>query len=70
MKVNNSKTRSVLISEIKGYLPRAFIEDSTGGQVRTSKTMKILGFEFSEEPGMAAQVSAIRRKFFLPENGY
>ena len=64
MKVNSSKTRSLLISEIKVYLPQAFLEDGTGGQVRTSETMKILGFEFSKEPGMAAQVSAIRRKFY------
>ena len=63
MKVNSSKTNCLCISELKDYFPRAFFEDSEGDQIVASDTMKILGFEFSSEPNMAAQVKSIQTKF-------
>ena len=64
MKVNGSKTRALLISDLKNYVPKAFFLDSEGNQVRSGESMKVLGFEFDSSPGMGAQVSAIRRKFY------
>ena len=63
MKVNALKTESLCIAELHPYLPVAYFHDSGGTKVQTGKNMKILGFYFSSDPNMAAQVSAIRRKF-------
>ena len=64
MVVNDGKTKSLLISEIKSYVPKAFFRDTNENQVVADDEMKILGFHFSSEPGMGAQVAAIRRKFY------
>ena len=64
MKVNGAKTKALLISELKSYLPKAYFIDSEGGQVQSGDKMKILGFEFSSDVNMSAQVEAIRRKFY------
>lgn len=63
MKINCSKTKALLISELKSYLPKAFFKDHQGGEVAGGETMKILGVQFSTEPGMFAQVADIKRKF-------
>ena len=63
MKINSGKTKSLLISELKSYAPAAHFFDDQGNMVRAGDTMKILGVHFSGEPGMAAQVADIRRKF-------
>ena len=63
MKVNGAKTKSICISELKGYLPKAFFVDSTGNQVQTSSNIRILGFEFSSDIGMQAQVEEIKKGF-------
>ena len=63
MKVNASKTKALLISELKSYAPEAFFNDNDGGQVRPEDTMRILGVVFSSSPGMSAQVADIRKKF-------
>ena len=64
MKVNGSKTKALLLSELKSYLPRAFFHDGSGEQIQAGETMTILGFTFSSELGMGAQVDSIRRKFY------
>ena len=64
LKVNNAKTTALCISEVKGYIPKAFIFDLDGNQIKSGNTMKLLGFHFSSDVGMQAQVDAIRRKFF------
>ena len=64
MKVNNDKTVSMLISELKAYHPKAFFLDSNNNQVQSGGSMKILGFHFSTEVDMSAQAAAIRRKFY------
>ena len=63
MKVNCSKTKALLISELKSYLPAAFFRDNQGGLVKAGDEMKVLGVCFCSDPGMAAQVSDIKRKF-------
>ena len=63
MRVNAQKTKALLISELKSYLPETFFDDADNNRIETDKTMKILGFHFSEDADMAAQVAAIRRKF-------
>ena len=63
MKVNAAKTKSLCIAELKSYIPKAFFNDGKGGQIQAGNSMKILGFEFSSDPDMAAQVNAIKRKF-------
>ena len=64
LKVNNAKTTALCISEVKNYIPKAFITDLDGNQIQSGNEMKILGFHFNSDVGMAAQVQAIRRKFF------
>ena len=59
MKTNTSKTKALLISELKSYAPTAHFFDQDGN----IDTMKVLGVHFSSEPGMAAQVADIKRKF-------
>lgn len=64
LKVNNAKATALCISEVKNFIPKAFTYDLHVNQVRSGNEMKILGFHFSSDVGMAAQVQAIRRKFF------
>ena len=56
MKVNNSKTVSLLISELKSYLPKVFFSDTDRRQVKAGDSMKILGFQFGSRVDMSAQV--------------
>ena len=63
MKVNGAKTKSLLISELKNYIPKAFIIDDSGNIIRSGNDMKIQGFNFSSDPDMSAQVRAIKAKF-------
>ena len=63
MRVNAAKTQSMLISETKSYIPRAFFRDTHGTQINTIQTMKILGFHFSSDADMSAQVASIKKKF-------
>ena len=63
MKVNGAKTKSLLISELKNYIPKAYILDNQGVVVSSGNDMKILGFNFSSDSDMSAQVRAIKAKF-------
>ena len=63
VKINSSKSKALFISELKSYAPAAHFFDDQGNEVRPSDTMKIFGVHFSSEPGMAAQVADIKRKF-------
>ena len=63
MKVNGAKTKSLLVSELKGYIPKAYIIDNEGNIVRSGNEMKVLGFNFSSDPDMSAHVRAIKSKF-------
>ena len=63
MKINAGKTKALLISELKSSAPAAHFFDNQGNKVVAGDSMKILGVHFSSEPGMAAQVADIRRKF-------
>ena len=63
MKVNSSKTLSLLVSEVKSYLPKAHFYDPEGNMIRAGDNMKMLGFRFSSTPDMSAHVSEIKRKF-------
>ena len=63
MKVNSAKTQMMCMSNSKSYIPAVFIEDGQGNQIKTTNKMKILGFNFSSEPHMDAQVESIKKKF-------
>ena len=63
MKVNTSKTFCLLISEIKSYNPAAYFTDSEGTRIDSGNYMTILGFDFSSDPDMSAQVKKIKRSF-------
>ena len=63
MRVNSAKTKALLISELKNYIPTAYFTDSEGNKITAGNTMKILGFNFSSDPDMTAQVAAIKAKF-------
>ena len=62
IKVHSGKTQSLLISELKGYVPKAFFKDDEGNTIQSGNKMKILGFEFSSDPDKSAQDKAIMRK--------
>ena len=63
MVVNGRKTNMLCISDLKSYVPHAYIYDSEGTKVESKDDMKILGFHFSSSPDMSAQVEAIRKGF-------
>ena len=63
MVVHGGKTLLMVISETKSYVPRAHFYDLQGNKVEIQSQMKILGFFFSSDPDMSAQVENIRRKF-------
>ena len=64
MKVNAAKTKTILISELKAYLPEAHFFDTEGAKIEAGdEIMNVLGFKFSSLPDMSAQVSDIKRKF-------
>ena len=63
MQINPGKTVSLLIAELKNYNPSAYFYDSEQNKVTSSQDMKILGFRFSSDPDMRAQVEAIKRAF-------
>ena len=63
MLVNWSKTKTLLISELKGYIPKAYIFDNQGRRIVSGNDMKVLGVHFSSDPDMSAQVRAIQTKF-------
>lgn len=43
MKINCSKTKALLISELKSYLLQAFFKDHQRGEVAGGEAMKVLG---------------------------
>ena len=63
MKVNGAKTKLLLIYELKNYIPKAFLLDGEGNTITSGNEMKVLGFNFSSDPDMSAQVRAIKSKF-------
>ena len=63
MQVNASKTQCMLVSEVKSYIPGAFFHDSAGVKISNTNRMKVLGFQLSSAPDMAAQVSSIQKKY-------
>ena len=64
MKVNASKTKTLLVSELKSYHPAAHFFDEDGTKIeQKEEEIKILGFHFSSRPDMAAQVASIKKKY-------
>ena len=63
MKVNSLKTNAMVIAELKSYIPRAYFLDTDGVRIDAKQSMKILGFHFSSDPNMNAQVASIKKKF-------
>ena len=63
MKVNNSKTNVLCISDALNYSPKTFFFDSDGEKIESVSTMKLLGFYFSERPTVEAHLTSIKKKF-------
>ena len=63
MMVNSAKTNAMVIAETKSYIPRAHFYDTAGTKIESKNHMKILGFSFSSDPTMSAQVESIRAKY-------
>ena len=63
MVVHPQKTKSLLISELKAYNPGTFFYDRQGNKIENSQSIKILGFHFSSDPDMRAQVESIKKSF-------
>ena len=63
MKVNSSKTATMLISELKSYSPLASFIDQNGEETKLTESMRVLGLEFSSQPDMSAQVAEIKKRF-------
>ena len=63
MVVNTLKTQLLLVSDPLSSVREGYIEDGEGNQLTSAKSMKILGFYFSDRPTVAAHVEALRRRF-------
>ena len=63
MVINALKTHCLCISDLKSYLPKAFIKDPDGNNINCQDKIRILGFTFSSNPDMAAQVEEIRKGY-------
>ena len=63
MVVHSGKTQILCIAETKNYVSRAHFFDMEGNRIESQSSMKILGFVFSSDPDMGAQVEEIKRKF-------
>ena len=63
MVINALKTHCLCISDLKSYVPRAFITDGEGNTINSQDSIRILGFAFSSSPNMSAQVEEIRKGF-------
>lgn len=61
MAVNNDKTTMLCVSDSLNYLPCAFIEDGNS-KIESVNSMKLLGFDFSDRPTVAAHVRAVCRR--------
>ena len=63
MVINALKTHCLCISDLKSYIPRAYITDGQGTTINSRDSIKFLGFTFSSAPDMSAQVAEIRKSF-------
>ena len=60
--VNSGKTNLLCISDALNHRPAAYIEDSDGQVIKFGKTMKVLGYTFSDRPNVAAHVKDTVKK--------
>ena len=70
MKVNLDKTGMLVVHDSMAYRPKAYILDQDGNRITSdSKTLKIVGFHFSERPDASLHVketiSKARRRFWV-----
>ena len=63
MQIHPDKTKTMCISELKSYNPKAYFFDKDGRKVENCNYMKILGISFSSDPDMRAQVESIKKAF-------
>ena len=63
MIINALKTHSLCISDLKSYVPKAFFQETSGTQINSQDSLKIIEFAFSSNPDMSAQVEEIRKGF-------
>ena len=57
MIVNENKTQVLCISDALSYTPETFILDSNGQKISSQKSLKLLGFNFSNRPTVEHHVS-------------
>ena len=62
MKVNESKTNLLCVSDSLNFKTLAFIKDSDGNVIECKEKLKILGFHLSDRTGVAYHVEEIAKK--------
>ena len=63
MKVNTNKTNMICISDSQNFKIGSYFFDAEGQRIDSSKTMKVLGWHFSDRPCVDAQVEVMVRRF-------
>ena len=63
MRMNDSKTVLLCISDAQTFEPVAYIVDRSGNRILPKERMKFLGVNFSSRPDASAYVDSVCRKF-------
>ena len=63
MLINEDKTRMLCISSARSYLPEAYFHSSDGTRIKSSASLKVLGFTFTGEPNVRAHIKLLQQKF-------
>ena len=62
MKVNNSKTRLLCISDSLASVSEGYIVDAAGDRIDQSEDMKLLGFHLGPRPTVSAHIRALLKR--------
>ena len=62
MVVNKGKTKMLCISDAQSYKARSYLLDGDGSEIKSSESMKILGFHLDSRPSAHAHISALKKR--------
>lgn len=60
--VNSNKTNLLCISDSLNFLPETYIVDNERNVIKSTDSMKLLGFHFTNRPTASAHVDAVCKK--------
>ena len=63
MSINERKTQLLVVSPPNGCETTAVIATGNGGQIKSSGTLKLVGFTFGSEPGPGAHIDSIADRY-------